>query len=186
MPFKLHRELFVREKPISMRFLIVYTLLAICIGVTMAGPVPHKHHGHKVGHGKATSYVVVTKHESNHGDGHHHDSKGYHEENHGKAGHGEANSYTVVTKHESNNGAGHHQDNKGNHEHHVHGNHYEHKVEHHGNNGHDNGKHSHHEETHGHAKYEFGYGVKDTKTGDIKDQWETRDGDKVKGLLYKN
>ncbi|TMW47252.1 hypothetical protein DOY81_007668 [Sarcophaga bullata] len=32
-----------------------------------------------------------------------------------------------------------------------------------------------------HAKYEFKYGVKDLKTGDIKDQWEHRDGDHVKG-----
>ncbi|EDW49785.1 histidine-rich glycoprotein [Drosophila sechellia] len=40
---------------------------------------------------------------------------------------------------------------------------------------------SHHEEPKHHPKYEFNYGVKDTKTGDIKQQWETRDGDKVKG-----
>ncbi|TMW47254.1 hypothetical protein DOY81_007670 [Sarcophaga bullata] len=32
-----------------------------------------------------------------------------------------------------------------------------------------------------HAKYEFDYGVKDLKTGDIKNQWEHRDGDHVKG-----
>lgn len=32
-------------------------------------------------------------------------------------------------------------------------------------------------------KYHFGYGVKDYKTGDIKHQYETRDGDKVKGLF---
>ncbi|KAH8411144.1 hypothetical protein KR222_007835 [Zaprionus bogoriensis] len=37
------------------------------------------------------------------------------------------------------------------------------------------------EEPHHHPKYQFDYGVKDTKTGDIKNQWETRDGDKVKG-----
>uniref|UniRef100_A0A3F2Z4P2 Cuticle protein 19 n=1 Tax=Glossina palpalis gambiensis TaxID=67801 RepID=A0A3F2Z4P2_9MUSC len=30
-------------------------------------------------------------------------------------------------------------------------------------------------------KYEFDYGVKDLKTGDIKNQWETRNGDVVKG-----
>ncbi|EDV40923.1 uncharacterized protein Dana_GF10753 [Drosophila ananassae] len=41
--------------------------------------------------------------------------------------------------------------------------------------------HHHHEEPKHHPKYEFDYGVKDTKTGDIKQQWETRDGDKVKG-----
>ncbi|KAH8261374.1 hypothetical protein KR044_008075 [Drosophila immigrans] len=37
------------------------------------------------------------------------------------------------------------------------------------------------EEAQHHPKYQFDYGVKDTKTGDIKNQWETRDGDKVKG-----
>uniref|UniRef100_A0A1A9WGA3 Cuticle protein 19 n=1 Tax=Glossina brevipalpis TaxID=37001 RepID=A0A1A9WGA3_9MUSC len=31
-------------------------------------------------------------------------------------------------------------------------------------------------------KYEFNYDVKDLKTGDIKNQWETRDGDVVKGI----
>lgn len=30
-------------------------------------------------------------------------------------------------------------------------------------------------------RYAFNYGVKDQSTGDIKDQWETRDGDVVKG-----
>lgn len=30
-------------------------------------------------------------------------------------------------------------------------------------------------------KYEFDYGVKDLKTGDIKNHWETRNGDVVKG-----
>lgn len=32
-------------------------------------------------------------------------------------------------------------------------------------------------------KYHFGYGVKDYKTGDIKHQYETRDGDHVKGAI---
>lgn len=70
------------------------------------------------------------------------------------------------------------------HEHYEHhgGNHEEHHVEHHGNNG-DDEHHDHHEhhEDNGHVKYEFKYGVKDPKTGDIKQQWEVRDGDKVKG-----
>lgn len=30
-------------------------------------------------------------------------------------------------------------------------------------------------------KYSFNYGVKDYHTGDVKDQWEERDGDVVKG-----
>ncbi|CAH0769210.1 unnamed protein product [Bemisia tabaci] len=32
-----------------------------------------------------------------------------------------------------------------------------------------------------HPKYTFNYGVKDYHTGDVKDQWESRDGDVVKG-----
>lgn len=32
-----------------------------------------------------------------------------------------------------------------------------------------------------HPKYKFDYGVKDPHTGDNKKQWETRDGDVVKG-----
>ncbi|XP_065074707.1 cuticle protein 7-like [Ochlerotatus camptorhynchus] len=43
------------------------------------------------------------------------------------------------------------------------------------------GNHHHHEEHHSHPKYKFEYGVKDSKTGDHKSQWEHRDGDVVKG-----
>ncbi|KAG8237013.1 hypothetical protein J437_LFUL017429 [Ladona fulva] len=32
-----------------------------------------------------------------------------------------------------------------------------------------------------HPHYKFDYGVSDHKTGDMKNQWETRDGDVVKG-----
>ncbi|KAI8423815.1 hypothetical protein MSG28_012826 [Choristoneura fumiferana] len=43
----------------------------------------------------------------------------------------------------------------------------------------------HHEEYdvdyHAHPKYSFDYSVKDPHTGDNKEHWETRDGDKVKG-----
>ncbi|PSN44474.1 Cuticle protein 19 [Blattella germanica] len=38
-----------------------------------------------------------------------------------------------------------------------------------------------HEEHHAHPKYSFKYGVKDAHTHDIKEQHETRDGDKVSG-----
>uniref|UniRef100_A0A1B0BCK2 Cuticle protein 19 n=1 Tax=Glossina palpalis gambiensis TaxID=67801 RepID=A0A1B0BCK2_9MUSC len=43
--------------------------------------------------------------------------------------------------------------------------------------------HGHHDDHdyHSYPKYEFEYGVKDLKTGDIKKQWESREGDKVKG-----
>ncbi|KAH9628220.1 hypothetical protein HF086_003052 [Spodoptera exigua] len=34
---------------------------------------------------------------------------------------------------------------------------------------------------HAHPKYSFDYSVKDPHTGDNKEHWETRDGDKVKG-----
>ncbi|KAJ0171996.1 hypothetical protein K1T71_012759 [Dendrolimus kikuchii] len=34
---------------------------------------------------------------------------------------------------------------------------------------------------HAHPKYSFDYAVKDPHTGDEKEHWETRDGDKVKG-----
>ncbi|XP_054260466.1 uncharacterized protein LOC128985110 [Macrosteles quadrilineatus] len=41
----------------------------------------------------------------------------------------------------------------------------------------------HHDHEHYHyPKYEFKYGVHDPHTGDIKQQWEHRDGDKVKGM----
>jgi Insect cuticle protein len=38
-----------------------------------------------------------------------------------------------------------------------------------------------HKDYYAYPKYKFEYGVKDPKTGDHKSQWETRDGDVVKG-----
>jgi hypothetical protein len=38
-----------------------------------------------------------------------------------------------------------------------------------------------HVDYYAHPKYSFNYGVKDYHTGDVKDQWEARDGDVVKG-----
>jgi len=38
-----------------------------------------------------------------------------------------------------------------------------------------------HKDYFAYPKYKFEYGVKDVKTGDHKSQWETRDGDVVKG-----
>lgn len=43
------------------------------------------------------------------------------------------------------------------------------------------GHEDHHEDFQHHPSYKFEYGVKDEKTGDHKSQWETRDGDVVKG-----
>ncbi|XP_055629672.1 adult-specific cuticular protein ACP-20-like [Toxorhynchites rutilus septentrionalis] len=39
----------------------------------------------------------------------------------------------------------------------------------------------HHEDFNTHPQYKFEYGVKDSHTGDHKQQWEVRDGDVVKG-----
>ncbi|XP_071455828.1 larval cuticle protein A1A-like [Hetaerina americana] len=46
--------------------------------------------------------------------------------------------------------------------------------------GHHRGE-DHHVDYYAHPKYNFDYGVSDHKTGDNKNQWETRDGDVVKG-----
>ncbi|XP_046392108.1 cuticle protein 7-like [Ischnura elegans] len=43
------------------------------------------------------------------------------------------------------------------------------------------GGEGHHVDYYAHPKYNFDYGVSDHKTGDQKNQWETRDGDVVKG-----
>lgn len=42
-----------------------------------------------------------------------------------------------------------------------------------------------HKDYYAYPKYKFDYGVKDPHTGDNKDQWETRDGDVVKGEYNK-
>lgn len=87
-------------------------------------------------------------------------------------GHAAATSYSVLTKHE-----------EPVHKSYGHGHVYE-SVGHAGlglgyaSYGHDHGKY---EDYHSHPKYQFDYGVKDTHTGDIKNQWESRDGDKVHG-----
>ncbi|XP_055376233.1 histidine-rich glycoprotein-like [Condylostylus longicornis] len=73
--------------------------------------------------------------------------------------HGHASSYASVVKH----------DHHGHNEHHGHHGHEEH---------HDH--HDHHDH-HSHPAYKFEYGVKDSHTGDHKNQWEHRDGDHVKG-----
>lgn len=43
-----------------------------------------------------------------------------------------------------------------------------------------------HDYPHKYPKYQFDYGVKDLKTGDIKNQWEHRDGGLVKGKFLKD
>lgn len=87
-------------------------------------------------------------------------------------GHGHATSYSVLTKHEEpvhkSYGHGHGYESVG----------YEGLGLGYASYGHG---HEKYEDYHSHPKYQFDYGVKDTKTGDIKNQWESRDGDKVHG-----
>ncbi|XP_061394157.1 adult-specific cuticular protein ACP-22-like [Musca vetustissima] len=84
---------------------------------------------------------------------------------HGSEHNGEATSYAIVTKHDDKS------EEKG---------HSYHAENHYGSNDHD-GYGDEHIDYHSHPKYEFAYGVEDTKTGDIKEQWESRDGYNVKG-----
>ncbi|XP_023302334.2 pro-resilin-like [Lucilia cuprina] len=98
-------------------------------------------------------------------------------------GHNDGGHYSVLTEHDHSGGSkyngGHaivrtwsqeHGHNGGAYAEHD-GGHYE------GHNDDHDGGHDHH----AYAKYEFSYGVKDAKTGDIKSQTESRDGDSVKG-----
>ncbi|XP_073838013.1 uncharacterized protein [Musca autumnalis] len=77
--------------------------------------------------------------------------------------HGGASSYATVVKHDDGHGYSGHGFESGD-----------------GGDDYSHGGYDHYD-YHSHPKYEFGYGVKDLKTGDIKDQWEHRDGDHVKG-----
>ncbi|XP_073841461.1 uncharacterized protein [Musca autumnalis] len=149
-----------------MKFLTLGSVLALS-GLAAAGHLHH--HG-----GAVSSYSVETKHEPAQ---HHGWSHGHGGDSH-DLGHHEAHSVSHI-KHNAGHGlsaghASHHHGWEGHHESHSashddgHGHEYEH--------GHD----EHHDE-YAHPKYEFKYGVKDHKTGDVKDQWEERDGDKVKG-----
>ncbi|XP_061397847.1 histidine-rich glycoprotein-like [Musca vetustissima] len=113
--------------------------------------------GHLHGHG-LTSYSVVTKHEPSI---HHSWSHGHDSDSHGlSASHG----------YESHHGWEGHQES------HIVSSDSSHDAGH----GHE-WQHDEHYDEYAHPKYEFKYGVKDPKTGDVKDQWEERDGDKVKG-----
>lgn len=150
-----------------MRFLSsAVVLLAIC-GLAAAGHLYHhqQHHSQHGGHEEhGSSYAVVSKHEE----------PAVHEYSHGGSG------------------GGHHE--------YVH---FEHQGGYSSDGGHSEGGHAEgghddggydagHDEIHGHEdshdyhahpKYEFDYSVKDEKSGDNKNHWETRDGDKVKGKL---
>lgn len=136
-----------------------FIISSIVLLVLGAIAVTGHSHNHASSHGKATSYSVITKHEDHH------------------------NVHRGLKKHSVGHIGGH----KVQMHHHVH--HVQHHKQHDGHMQHENhDQHKHHgqHETHGHAKYDFKYGVKDTKTGDVKSQWESRDGDKVKGKLWLN
>ncbi|XP_058976187.1 adult-specific cuticular protein ACP-20-like [Musca domestica] len=110
----------------------VFAFLAICIALTVAGPLPNKQGGS--GHGQATSYAVVTQHNDK-GSGSAKSDGGY---SHGGDHYGKSDGHS-----------GHGDD--------------------------------HSADYYSYPKYDFAYGVEDSKTGDIKEQQESRDGDKVQG-----
>ncbi|XP_030387367.1 adult-specific cuticular protein ACP-20 [Scaptodrosophila lebanonensis] len=85
------------------------------------------------------------------------------------APHGHATSFSVLTKHEEphkSHGGWHDALTSGYGVYGGYGDGYGHGIKH---------------EPYHHPKYHFDYGVKDLHTGDQKSQWESRDGDKVKG-----
>ncbi|XP_073843702.1 uncharacterized protein [Musca autumnalis] len=154
-----------------MKFLTIGSVLALS-GLAAAG---HLHH-----HGAVNSYSVETKHEpaqlhhQHHGWSHGHggDSHGLVDGHHGWEGHHESHSISHNTGHGLSAGHDSHHGWEGHHE----GDSASHDA------GHDHEwKHDEHHDEYVHPKYEFKYGVKDPKTGDVKEQWEERDGDKVKG-----
>lgn len=141
-----------------MKFITIGSLLAFS-GLAAAG---HLHHGHE------TSYSIVTKHEPSK---HHSWSSGHsHDDSHGSSG---GNSISHDWSSHGGHDDGHHGGYSASVDH-GHGGGYEHH-------GHHEEHHDEHHDEYSHPKYEFKYGVKDPKTGDVKDQWEHRDGDKVKG-----
>ncbi|TMW49680.1 hypothetical protein DOY81_005249 [Sarcophaga bullata] len=148
-----------------MNSFITLAMLIAVVGFA-AGGYFHPEHDHH-GKGIEVHYSVVTEHKE---DGH----------GHGYAGHGHDNGHNAVHSwgHD-----GDHDHGYGGYSHdNGHGHESAHGYEHDHFGGHDGGHNHGYDHGHGgHAKYEFSYGVKDLKTGDIKNQKETRDGDKVEG-----
>lgn len=189
-----------------MNFLKTSVILIICGCSLVAG-----HYSHHGGHGKEVGYSVVTDHGLGHGGDHDGGHYGGHDGGHygghyggdgGYGGHGKEVGYSVVTDHGHNYGhsghdgghdAGHisvHDWSHAGHGHYAaayHGGHYESYDQGHG--GHYGGHGDDGHDYHAYPKYEFAYGVKDTKTGDIKSHKEERDGGHVRGkkfcLLFK-
>ncbi|XP_065363189.1 adult-specific cuticular protein ACP-22-like [Calliphora vicina] len=145
-------------------------VLAVC-GLAAAG---HYHHdvgqgGHGHDGGVAVHYSVVTEHKADHyghgTDGHDAGHASVHTWGQDDGGHEDDHSDGGYVAEQY---AGHDDG------HYFEGHDAGHYSGHDG--GHDDG-HDHH----AYPKYEFSYGVKDSKTGDIKSQSETRDGSNVKG-----
>ncbi|XP_037823682.1 adult-specific cuticular protein ACP-22-like [Lucilia sericata] len=167
-------------------------LLAVC-GLAAAGHYHHDGghdgHGDNGGAGVAVHYSVVTEHKADH-HGHGGGAGGH------DAGHATVHTWgqdAAAGHDEGHSDDGHDAGYYGGHDDgHSYG---EHVVEYYGGHddghsygGHDSGHYGGHDgghddghDHHAYPKYEFSYGVKDPKTGDIKSQSETRDGGNVKG-----
>ncbi|TMW45853.1 hypothetical protein DOY81_009068, partial [Sarcophaga bullata] len=127
--------------------------------LTLAG---HVHHKHSQGDSAvAVHYSVVTEHKIQ--DGGHKGHEGHlgHEVQHGHGGHYDYDGHYKASHHAW-----------GYDEAHNAGSHY---------GGHDAGHDDSHYDHHAYPKYDFSYGIKDPKTGDVKSHKEVRDGDSVKG-----
>ena len=168
-----------------MKSFVAVAILIAVVGSAAAGHFYPEHDHHDKG--VEVHYSVVTEHkEDSHSHGGHaaaHSDHGYGHDHLG-GGHEGGYDHSVVTEYKvdshGHDHAGHGHDNG-----HVavhswtHDNGYEGKHGYgYGHSGDHDGSYDGHD---GHAKYEFSYGVKDPKTGDIKSQKETRDGDKVEG-----
>ncbi|XP_046810118.1 glycine-rich cell wall structural protein 1.8-like [Lucilia cuprina] len=148
-----------------MRFLSITGIILVGACGLVAGFYSHHGvagHGGYGGHSKEVGYSVVTDHGhgGGHGAGGHHGGYGW---GHGSGyygGHGGGHSQAIV--HYGGHGDGHY------------GGHYGGLY-----GGHGDDSHSYY----AYPKYDFSYGVKDTKTGDIKSHSESRDGGHVKGKL---
>ncbi|XP_023302333.2 adult-specific cuticular protein ACP-20-like [Lucilia cuprina] len=140
-----------------MRFFNISGILLVSLCGLVAGYYTHHGdagHGGYGGQSKEVGYAVTTDHGHGGGHGSGHEGGHGHDDGHANGGHDVADSHTI--SHYGGHGDGHY------------GGHYGG----HGDDGHD---------YHAYPKYEFSYGVKDTKTEDIKSHSESRDGGHVKG-----
>ncbi|KAM7357615.1 cuticular protein 76Bb [Cochliomyia hominivorax] len=128
--------------------------LSVCVVILMVATVAWASYGH----GGGSSYTVVTKHDApiiKYLGGHHYND-GDHIALSGGAGHHLAGGVGLGV-------AG------------LYGGHLDKGL------GHGYALYDKYDYHHKYPKYQFDYGVKDLKTGDIKNQWEHRDGGLVKG-----